>query len=464
MITIDNVAPVVTAAASDTDINEGDTFDLDTTTFVDPGSLDTHTATIDWGDGSPTEPGTVGAGTVTGSHQYANNGVYIVTVTVDDDDGGAGMDTVAVTVQNGDLTVNVTGDTTGDEGTDTISVTAAYVDSGTPATHTATIDWGDGDVDNCATPACSIVQNGDGSGTVTGNHIVADDGNYSVVVIVTDDSADQGSGGLVVTIANVAPTASIAGLPGSKKEGKKVTVSGVVSDPGTENFSYSWEVKKNGATFKTGSGLSCNFRPDDNGTYDVTFTADDGDGGVTMDAGSVTVNNVDPVATILHEGVPLGDFAILGNEGDEVTLMAGVVDSGSADTFTYSWQLLLLGVPIATGEGSKFTFTPPASGLFFVSLDVDNDNNPGDTDTGTDSVLTQFNNLPPTIDSLAGDGTPSADINTNLQVNFSDPGTADDLTLTVDWCDGTTDVFNLTASPVLARHTFGSSAVRTVEV
>ncbi len=51
--------------------------------FTDP--YDTHTAVIDWGDGS-TSDGVVdeAAGSVTGSHQYATNGFYTVTVTLTD--------------------------------------------------------------------------------------------------------------------------------------------------------------------------------------------------------------------------------------------------------------------------------------------------------------------------------------------------------------------------------------------
>ncbi len=55
--------------------------------FTDPDKLDTHTATLDWGDGS-TSAGTVteanGAGTIDGSHVYSTPGVYAITVTVDD--------------------------------------------------------------------------------------------------------------------------------------------------------------------------------------------------------------------------------------------------------------------------------------------------------------------------------------------------------------------------------------------
>jgi PKD repeat protein len=59
--------------------------------FTDPGTLDTHTGTIDWSDG-PVSPATVsemdGSGSVSGMHTYTTPGVYPVTATVTDDDGG----------------------------------------------------------------------------------------------------------------------------------------------------------------------------------------------------------------------------------------------------------------------------------------------------------------------------------------------------------------------------------------
>jgi len=59
--------------------------------FTDAGTPDTHTATFAWGDGTSSN-GTIaesgGSGTATGSHVYAVPGVYRVTLTVTDDDGG----------------------------------------------------------------------------------------------------------------------------------------------------------------------------------------------------------------------------------------------------------------------------------------------------------------------------------------------------------------------------------------
>jgi PKD repeat protein len=62
-------------------------------TFTDRGTLDTHAAIWDWGDGTASA-GTVtetnGAGSVGGSHVYTEPGVYTVQLVVTDDDGGSG--------------------------------------------------------------------------------------------------------------------------------------------------------------------------------------------------------------------------------------------------------------------------------------------------------------------------------------------------------------------------------------
>ena len=72
--------------------------------FTDPGTKDTHTAVIDWGDGH-SSAGTVveagGSGTVTGSHVYVASGAYTVRLTLTDKDGGVGAvasHTIAITV------------------------------------------------------------------------------------------------------------------------------------------------------------------------------------------------------------------------------------------------------------------------------------------------------------------------------------------------------------------------------
>lgn len=63
--------------------------------FTDPGTADTHVASIDWGDGSATEQVAPATSPVTGTHTYGSNGTFTATVTVTDDDGGVGAGSAA---------------------------------------------------------------------------------------------------------------------------------------------------------------------------------------------------------------------------------------------------------------------------------------------------------------------------------------------------------------------------------
>ncbi|MBN2473844.1 MAG: PKD domain-containing protein, partial [Pirellulales bacterium] len=101
-VSIRNLPPVV-APEPDATVTTGEPFTLMLASFIDPGILDTHTATIDWGDATPMVPGDVeetgGAGTVSGSHVYADPGDYEVEVTVTDDDGGVGHTTLVIVAE-----------------------------------------------------------------------------------------------------------------------------------------------------------------------------------------------------------------------------------------------------------------------------------------------------------------------------------------------------------------------------
>ncbi|MCZ6739421.1 MAG: PKD domain-containing protein [Actinobacteria bacterium] len=90
-VTVTNADPVITSISATVDpVQVGTDLASASATFTDPGTLDTHTAVWDWGDFT-TSPGTVdeALGTVTGAHIYDTPGVYTVTLTLTDDDGGS---------------------------------------------------------------------------------------------------------------------------------------------------------------------------------------------------------------------------------------------------------------------------------------------------------------------------------------------------------------------------------------
>ena len=100
-VTVNNVAPVLTAGPATATIFSGDTHNI-SAALTDIGTQDTHGITVNWGDGGLPEflAVTQGAGTAsaTGSHQYIVPGTYTITVGTKDDDGGNDSTTLTVEV------------------------------------------------------------------------------------------------------------------------------------------------------------------------------------------------------------------------------------------------------------------------------------------------------------------------------------------------------------------------------
>ena len=70
--------------------------------FTDPGVLDTHTSTFNYGDGTAPDTASYpasGSGDTTDTYAYSAPGTYTVTYSVSDDDGGTSTATATVTVE-----------------------------------------------------------------------------------------------------------------------------------------------------------------------------------------------------------------------------------------------------------------------------------------------------------------------------------------------------------------------------
>ena len=182
---------------------EGTTYSGPVATFVDSNTLadpNGFTAVIDWGDGmsvtSGQVTGTNGTLTVTGSHKYANDGDYTLTVNLVDAAPGT-----AEAVASGTATVNedsgfaiTPASITGTEGQTLSGVTVAtFTDTGSnqPASHyTATIDWGDGTTSSTTDSTSDVsVIGSNGTFSVQGSHTYADEGPLHPVITIAEQNS-----------------------------------------------------------------------------------------------------------------------------------------------------------------------------------------------------------------------------------------------------------------------------------
>jgi len=299
-VSVLNVAPVLTLGQDQT-ASEG-AMVLLSGTFTDPGFNDTHSAVIDWGDLTQLEQAMVSPGLVSGSHVYADDGVYEVTVTLTDDGGGSSSDSLTVMVLNETPTVQAAADLTVAEGVPFSLAAIVFHDPGTLDTHMATIDWGDGTGEEMVqvkeSPFGPPGSASGADGTVSGSHTYGDNGSYTVTVTVTDDDGASASDSFEVTVHNVAPVMD-AGADQIADEGSVVTLSGAsFSDLGTldtHTAAIEWgdgSLPVGGLVDQTSRTVSGTHVYADNGVYTVLITITDDDGASAGDSFTVTVLNV----------------------------------------------------------------------------------------------------------------------------------------------------------------------------
>jgi hypothetical protein len=169
------------------------------------GTVRDYSATITWGDGS-TEEGTIvsdfdtGLFDVVGAHTYEDLGPYTIKVHVKDAGGSAVDITSSVTVTDTppepvdpDLVGAVLDAVHLTEGQAVSSVVAWFSDYDTyyqPTLFQATINWGDGNITpGSITPygmACGCFSSGGYDVDGAGNHTYAEEGNYTISVVITD--------------------------------------------------------------------------------------------------------------------------------------------------------------------------------------------------------------------------------------------------------------------------------------
>ncbi|MFC2016517.1 PKD domain-containing protein [Chloroflexota bacterium] len=276
-VTVANVAPAVSAGI-DTTIDEGSTF-TGLGYFTDPGE-DTWIATVDYNDGSGAQSLTLDPDkTFALNHTYSDNGIYTIAVTVADDDGGVGSDTVLVTVND-------------------LSPIAAFVWTPEPQDEGAAITFTDTSV---SSPDIIVAWDWEFNGL--GNSIdqnptftFMDNSVYTVALTVTDEDGSTDTVSHEVTVNDLGPTAVLTGdtLLDERQTGH-YDASGSTSSPDAIVL-YEWDWDYDGSIFNPSgdTGALQSHAWNDDSVYTVAVRVTDDDGSTDIATLAVTVQNPPP--------------------------------------------------------------------------------------------------------------------------------------------------------------------------
>ena len=389
-----NQPPVIVDPGRDRHPKEGERLDIDPVEFSDPDLGDTHTATIDWGDGTA-ERAIVdaAASTVSAAHVYADSGDYTVTVTVHDAAGATAQAVITVTVRNVKPTVAALSDRHVIEGALVSLPVIPFTDPGTLDTHPlASVNWRDGsDVDPVTVLEAPFGPPGSIHG-LTGyllvpGHVYTDDGSPVARVCISDDDGLQGCSPITINVANADPV--VAAPPAaSGDEGSILTLEAAfVTDPGTADTHTATVDWGDGSAVEgvvvdpaTGEISVGSHLYADNGAFSVTICAEDDDGGVGCGETEVVVANVEPTFTALRITDLDGNDTIRFDQGNYAVFLGQFTDPGAdAHTVTVDWgdgeqtvKNLPAGV-LAFEARHKYATVPEGSDYFVAQITVTDD-------------------------------------------------------------------------------------------
>lgn len=327
---VKNVAPKIESLTA-TPIFENDSAAL-TVQFSDPGSLDRHIATINWGDGTTEEVTLeVGATSLQRSHQYLDNAAgnlpFSISVTLSDDDGGSDLDSADMMVRNANpVLTGLTTTPIGEGGQTTLS--GLFSDVGSKDTHSLTIEWGDGTTQTLSAK----------TGSFTIQHVyannLANNADFDVKVTVADKDSGTASVNIAQKVANLPPKLTSLTAPKFQNLFTQVGLAATASDPGKDPISYTWKIVGPGVNTKL-TGATPTFLPITMGTYEVSVEVSDGsltDAGTSSfeigydtDFGPATVTTTN-LGTNFSEY--LGDLSLAGGKVTTAVATSGAIFNG----------------------------------------------------------------------------------------------------------------------------------------
>ena len=442
-VVVGNVAPTV----HDLAISGADTAGGVVTaraTFEDPSVNETYVCSVFFGDGTAPEPGVIGDADCTSEHSYTHGGLYPVSMTVTDSNGGSGSASTMVSIADvPPLTVNVSmSNYNPDEWnldpsvSSAVTATATFTDTNAGSEpYSCSIDYGDGAVvpgtisgRTCTAPAHQY--------TVTGS--------YTVTVTVTDSHGATGSATTGVSYNNRAPWVGGLGLVGDLRFGSAPHAVTAIVDPGDGFETYTCTIDYgDGSAILPGTWVPTGW-PDDLprcvfpdhvypavGAYTLTAVVTDSGGASGSTKWTETIIAAIPMIQSVSapSTVP---------EGSAASASAVFLPTALNETYTCTVDYgdgtgPLAGVVTgSTCQGPSHTFGRPNALLITIVV-----TSAGGVSSSADAVLS-VTNVAPTVAPKSVPSTAVAGIAYTASVTFADPGASlgETETCVVDYGDG----------------------------
>jgi PKD repeat protein len=340
--TVLNRFPVASFSENAIIVLTGEAIRFDASSSYDPDGVIVNYL-WDFGDGKKA------AGIVV-QHAYSNDGTYVVTLKVIDDDRASASSTSTKMVINRAPVALFT-------------ETAEMVPTGEVIIFDATLSY-----DSDGTIVDYFWDFGDGT-TANGavvSHAYFDNGTYKVTLVVTDDDGSTASTTSTKCILNRPPVASFTESAETVYTGELITFNASGSyDPDGYIVSYFWDFG-NGAN---ASGVVVSYSWVEDGTYTVTLAVTDDDGETTLAYSLKTVLNCPPVASF--------------TESAETVLTAEVIWFDASASYDLDGAIVSYFWDFSDGTnatGMKVSHAYSNDGIYTVTLTVT------DNDGATDSV------------------------------------------------------------------------------
>lgn len=207
------------------------------------------------------------------THQYADNGTYLVTLTVTDDDDSTNTTNASLLVSNDPPTPNFAWTPTHPTTLDTIHFLDLSTDRGIVSW---AWDFDDGNISTLQNPM----------------HHYSENGIYNVTLFVSDDDGAVGSCTKPVTVFNIPPTAHFSFVPVTPTTADLVNFTDASTDSDGTIVNWSWDFGDGGSSYQQHPS----YQYADGGTYVVNLTVTDNDDDSDWYAVIIGVSNVGPTA------------------------------------------------------------------------------------------------------------------------------------------------------------------------